>query len=75
MFLGKVERRDTYVLADGVQVVLGKCIRRTDRDWSKYVPINKSFNAFSLGVFGQDDCHQREQKHYQPRQQTFLEKV
>ena len=45
LFLGKVERQDTYVLTGGVQVVLSKCIRRTDQDWSKNLPICKSFNA------------------------------
>ena len=43
LFLGKVERQDQ----DGVQVALSKCIRRTDQDWSKYMPVYKSFNAFS----------------------------
>ena len=32
LFLGKVERQDTRVLTNGVQVVLSKCIR-TDQDW------------------------------------------
>ena len=32
LFLGKVERQDTYVLTDGVQVVLGARIRMTDQD-------------------------------------------
>ena len=27
--------------------MLSKCIRRTDQGWSKYLPIYKSFNAFS----------------------------
>ena len=38
-----------YVLTNGVQVVLSKCIRRTDQDWSKHLPIYKGFNAFSCG--------------------------
>ena len=46
LFLENVERQDTYVLTDGVQVVLSTCIRRTDQDWSKYLPIYKSFSAF-----------------------------
>ena len=45
--MGKVERQVTYVLTDGAQVVLSKCIRRTGQDWPKYLPICKSFNAFS----------------------------
>ena len=40
LFLGKAERQGAYVLTDGVQVVLSKCVRRTDQDWSKYFPIN-----------------------------------
>ena len=47
LFLGKVERQDTYELADGVQVVLSKCIRRTDQVLSKHLPIYQSFSAFS----------------------------
>ena len=47
LFLGKVERQDTYVLRDGVQVVLSKCVRRTDQDWSEYSPTYKRFNALS----------------------------
>ena len=31
LFLGKMERPDTYVLTDGVQVALSKGIRRTDQ--------------------------------------------
>ena len=46
LFLGEVERQDAYVLADGVQVALSKCIRNTE-DWSRYLPIYKSLNAFS----------------------------
>ena len=34
-------------LRDGVQVVLSKCIWRTDQDWSKRRAIYQSFNAFS----------------------------
>ena len=36
LFLENVERQDTYVLTDGVQVVLSTCIIRTDQDWSKH---------------------------------------
>ena len=39
--------QDTYVLTDGVQVVLSKCIRRTEQDWSNDLPIYKGFNAYS----------------------------
>ena len=42
VFLGKVERHDTYVLTGGVQVALSKCVR-IDQDWSKYLPI---YNAW-----------------------------
>ena len=34
-------------MTDRVPVVLSKCIRRTDQDWSKYLAIHKSFNAYS----------------------------
>ena len=45
--MGKVERQDAYVLTDDVQVVLSKRTRTTDQDWPKYLPIYKSFNAYS----------------------------
>ena len=35
------------MLPDGVPVVLSKRIRRTDQDWSKYLPVYKGFNVFS----------------------------
>ena len=47
---GRVERQDTYVtyvLTGGVQLVLSKCIRKTDQGWSKHLPTNKNFNAYS----------------------------
>ena len=41
LFLVKVERQDTYVLTDGVQVVLSKRIRRRDQDCPKNLPTDK----------------------------------
>ena len=49
----KLKGKTPMSFTDGVQVVLSKCIRRTDQDWSKYLPIHKSFNAFFAGVSNQ----------------------
>ena len=71
--LGKVESQDAYILTDGVQVDLNKCIRRIDQDWSKYLAIYKSVNAYSSEY--QLQCHQEEQKHSQEDKHTFLESM
>ena len=46
------ERQDAYVLTDGVQVVLSKCVRRTDQDWSKDSPLDK-FQWLFAGISDQ----------------------
>ena len=52
-FLGKVEWQDTYVLTDGVQVVLSKRVRRTDQDWSKYNTHIQKLQCIFMGVSNQ----------------------
>ena len=47
LVLGKRGKTDTYVLTDGVQVVLRTRARRTDQVWPKILAIYKSFNAYS----------------------------
>ena len=77
--LGKSGKADTHALTDGAQVVLSKCVRRTDLDWFKYVPIYKSFNAYSWEYqtnFGGRILPEREgQKRCQQRRQTFPESM
>ena len=68
----------TYAITDGAQVVLSKCIRRADQDWSKY-----SYTKASMHFLGsvkptleaESLPLREEQKHYQLRKQTFLENM
>ena len=76
LFLGKGEKQRTCVLTDGAQVVLHKCIRKADQDWSKYLPsqATKVSNAYSSETFEAETLPQkREQTHCQQHGHKFLE--
>ena len=63
--LGK-SGKASYVLTDGVQVVLSKCSRRIDQDWSKFIPIDKKlhcpFIGYQTNFGGRTICHKKESR-------------